>query len=77
MSPSSVYGGRDLGTFTEQKAFLRSFVKRIDYEPEQVTISYTIPLSVERNKLALEEVLCMGPNGEPPGTRTSNRMIKS
>ena len=31
------------GTITEQKAFLRSFIKRIDFVPGQVSISYTVP----------------------------------
>ncbi len=65
------------GTITEQKAFLRSFIKRIDYEPGKVAISYTIPMPVEENRMATDEVLSMEPNGEPRRTRTSNRMIKS
>ena len=65
------------GTLTEQKAFLRSFVKRIDYESEKVTISYAIPLPVASDRLALEEVLCMEPCSEPPESRTLNLLIKS
>jgi site-specific DNA recombinase len=65
------------GTFTEQKAILRSFIKRIDYEPKKLAISYTIPLPVTSNRLAIEEVLCMEPSGEPPESRTLNLLIKS
>lgn len=52
------------GTFTEQKAFLRSFIKRIDYKPNEIAISYTIPMPVGRERMSLEEVLSMEPNGE-------------
>ena len=45
------------GVFTEQKSFLKSFIKRIDYKPDQVAISYTIPMPVGQDKMALEEVL--------------------
>ena len=34
------------GTFTEQKIFLRAFIKGIDFKPNQVIISYTIPMLV-------------------------------
>ncbi len=53
------------GAFTEQKVFLRSFIKRIDFEPDQVAISYTIPMPVGQDKMALEEVLSIEPNGRP------------
>jgi hypothetical protein len=65
------------GTLTEQKAILKSFVKRVDYETEKVTISYTIPMPVASDRLALEEVLLIEPNGRPYGSRTSNLLIKS
>jgi len=29
-------------TFTEQKVFLRSFIKRIDFTPDDIAINYTI-----------------------------------
>jgi hypothetical protein len=56
------------GTFTEQKAFLRSFIKRIDFAPHHVAINYTIPMPVGQDGLALEEVLSMELNGGPPCT---------
>ena len=64
------------GAFTEQKAFLRSFIKRIDYQPNQVAISYTIPMPVGQDKMALEEVLSMEPNGRPCRSRTCDTLIK-
>jgi hypothetical protein len=38
------------GTLIEQKAFLRSFIKRIELETGQVAIDYTISMPVEKDK---------------------------
>ena len=65
------------GAFTEQKAFLRSFIKSIDYAPDEVAISYTIPMPVGENKLVLDEVLSMEPYGRPCRSRTCDTLIKS
>jgi site-specific DNA recombinase len=65
------------GAFTEQKAFLRSFIKRIDYTPDEVAISYTIPMPVGEDKLVLDEVLSMEPYGRPCRSRTCDTLIKS
>jgi site-specific DNA recombinase len=51
------------GTITEQKSFLRSFIKRIDYEPDKVAISYTIPVAAGDNRMEMSEVLSMEPVG--------------
>ena len=51
------------GTFVEQKAFLRSFIKRIDFEPGQVAINYTIPVPVEKGKTSKREVLSIEQSG--------------
>ena len=51
------------GSIAEQKIILKSFIKKIDYEPKQVTISYTTPLPVGKNNTAMEEVLSMEPCG--------------
>ncbi len=53
------------GTIVEQKTLLKSFVKRIEYEPKQVTVSYTTPLPMAKEITAVEEVLSMEPFGEP------------
>lgn len=45
------------GAFAEQKSFFKSFIKRIDHKPDQVAISYTIPMPVGQDKMALEEIL--------------------
>jgi hypothetical protein len=65
------------GTFMEQKTFLRSFVKRIDFKPGQVAINYTIPIPMENNVSSEREVLPIEYSGEPPGFRTLNLLIKS
>ena len=64
------------GSFIEQKGFLRSFVKRIDYQPGQVSISYTIPMQVNKEK-SDREVLSISVSGEPGGIRTRDTLIKS
>lgn len=51
------------GIFVEQKAFLRSFIKRVGFEPGQVIIDYTIPIPAEKGKAFEREVLSIGLNG--------------
>lgn len=65
------------GTLMEQKTFLRSFVKRIDFKPGQVAVSYTIPMLMEKGTTSEREVLPIEYTGEPPGFRTLNLLIKS
>jgi hypothetical protein len=65
------------GVFAEQKTFLRFFIKRIDYEQDQLAISYTIPMPIDLNKVASEEVLSMEPNSRPCRSRTCDTLIKS
>ena len=65
------------GTLMEQKAFLRSFIKRIDFEPEQVAIHYTIPMLIEKDRTSEQEALSIGQRGEPWRIRTADTLIKS
>ena len=60
------------GTFIEQKAFLKSFIKRIDFEPGQVAISYTIPVPIAKGNKSEREVLSIEPNGGPLWSRTTD-----
>ncbi len=53
------------GTFMEQKTFLRSFIKRLDYEPGSVTIHYTVPLPDNKHANAKVEVLPFEQSGGP------------
>jgi site-specific DNA recombinase len=56
------------GEFFEQKSFLRSFVKRIDYGFPQVQIEYTFPL--DPKTMANREVLAMGKKSGADEART-------
>jgi site-specific DNA recombinase len=56
------------GEFFEQKTFLRSFVKRIDYGFPQVQIEYTFPL--DPRTMANREVLAMGKKSGADEART-------
>lgn len=62
---------RDLltdGEFFEQRSFLRSFIKRVDYDYPQATVHYTIPLtSGNRNS---DEVLALDRKSGVDETRT-------
>ena len=53
------------GTFTEQKDFLRSFIRRIDLGPGQVVIEYTIPLPAEKDRTSEREILSIERLGSP------------
>ena len=56
------------GTFVEQKNFLRSFIKKIEYRPGQVTVDYTIPMPVEESRKSEREVLSIDIVGSPCAT---------
>jgi hypothetical protein len=60
----------------EQRAFLRSFVKRIEFEPGQVAIDYTVPMPIEK-KTSEREVLSIRQLGSPSWTRTNNLAVNS
>ncbi|MBI4283551.1 MAG: recombinase family protein [Chloroflexi bacterium] len=52
-------------SFLEQKAFLRSFVKRVEFNPPQVAIDYTIPLPQPDGLTSTREVLRINKTGSP------------
>ncbi len=52
-------------SFLEQKAFLRSFVKRVEFNPPQVAIDYIIPLPLEDGLTSSKEVLRINKTGSP------------
>lgn len=56
------------GEFFEQKSFMRSFVKRIDYSYPQVHIEYTFPL--DPRTMENREVLAMGEKSGADEART-------
>jgi hypothetical protein len=53
------------GTLTEQKAFLKSFIRRIDLGLGQVAIDYTIPVPVGKDRTSEREVLSIERLGSP------------
>jgi site-specific DNA recombinase len=65
------------GTFMEQKAFLRSFIKKIEFEPGQVTIDYNIPMPVKEDGTSEREVLSIKRLGSPSWIRTNNLAVNS
>jgi len=52
----------------KQKAFLRSFIKRIEFEPGQVKVNYTFPMPIRTDKTCEREGLSIEPSGGPPCT---------
>ncbi len=54
----------------KQKAFLRSFIKRIEFEPGQVKVNYTIPMPIKTDKTCEREVLSIEQSGGADGIRT-------
>ena len=52
-------------SFLQQKAFLRSFVSRLELSPPNMAIDYTIPVPVEKSRTSLEEVLRIDRLGSP------------
>jgi len=65
------------GTIMEQKAILRSFVKRIIINPPDVTLEYTAPLLEEKEigRTTETAVLPMLQYGSPARTRTSDLVV--
>ena len=56
---------------------LRSFIKRIEFEPGQVTIDYTIPLPTEKDGAIEREVLSIKQTGSAGRTRTYDQAVNS
>ena len=58
------------GDITESKSFLRTFVKKIVVEKEQVIVHYYLPVPAGRNEAKITEVLPMVTPSGAEGTRT-------
>jgi site-specific DNA recombinase len=65
------------GALMEQKAFLRSFIKRIEVNLPHITLDYTIPLKREKVEPLSREVLPFARLGSPGRTRTSDQLVNS
>ena len=59
-------------SFTECKAFLASFVRRVEFDKQQVRIEYTVPVALENGLTDTTEVRNIGNAGTPirPTLRT-------
>jgi len=64
---SDLKGLLESASFLERKAFLRSFVKRVEFNSPQVAIDYTIPLLLEDGLTSSKEVLHINKSGSPGG----------
>ena len=58
------------GNFMKQKAFLRSFIERVEFQPDQVAINYTMPMPIGKNITSEREVLSIDRPGSPGRIRT-------
>ncbi len=65
------------GTLTEQNAFLRSFIRRIDLGLGKVAIDYTIPMPTGKDRTSEREVLSIERLGSPGWIRTNNLAVNS
>ena len=61
--------------FIERKAFLRSFIKRIEVNKKQVTMHYNLPLATNRKTKDQIGVLSIETLGGDRGIRTPNLCI--
>ncbi|MFC2069023.1 hypothetical protein ACFLTP_08495 [Chloroflexota bacterium] len=61
----------------EQKAFLKSFVERIDVSNSQLTVNYTLPMPPSNTEIETMGVLDFERYGRPCRSRTCDTLIKS
>ena len=64
-------------SFLERKTFLRSFIKRVECNPLQVAIDYTVPLPHEEGLTSRKEVLRINKSGSPGRIRTYDLAVNS
>ena len=64
-------------SFLECKAFLASFVRRLEYDRQQVRIEYTIPITLGEELTAGSEVPHGGSVGSPSRIRTYDLAVNS
>ncbi len=65
------------GTIAEQKAFLRSFIKKITVNHPEVQIDYNIPIINKKGRTSEREVLPIIKNGSSGRIRTYNLVVNS
>ena len=62
---------------TESKAFLRSFIKRIEIDEDKVTVHYHLPLPNNENRKVAAEVLPIVPPSGAGEARTPDLLTAS
>ena len=62
---------------TERKAFLRSFIRRIEIDKDKVMVHYHLPLPNNENRKAAEEVLPIVTLGGAGEARTPDLLTAS
>ena len=73
----------DLGTllqsasFLESKTFIGTFIRRIDFDKEQVGIEYTLPIPAGGELTATKEFLSIREDGSPSRIRTYDLAVNS
>ena len=73
----------DLGTllqsasFLESKTFIGTFIRRIDFDKEQVGIEYTLPVPAGGELTATKEFLSIREDGSPSRIRTYDLAVNS
>ena len=63
-------------SFLQQKAFLRSFVSRLEVSPPNVSIDYTIPVPIEKSRTSSKEVLRIDRLGSAYRIRTGDLLLE-
>ena len=63
-------------TFQESKTFLASFVRRVEFDKQQVRIEYTVPVTTASGLTDTTEVRCIGKSGTPGRTRTAGTRFR-
>jgi site-specific DNA recombinase len=63
-------------SFLQQKAFLRSFVKRVEVNPDRIVLDYSIPMPLEKNRTSTNEVLYINRDGSAYRIRTGDLLLE-
>jgi hypothetical protein len=52
-------------SFLQRKTFLRTFIQKIEVNPETVTVDYTLPIPIDKDRTSSKEVLYINRIGSP------------
>jgi hypothetical protein len=57
-------------SFLQRKTFLRTFIQKIEVNPENVIVDYTLPIPMNKDRTSTKEVLYINRIGSPSRIRT-------